>query len=150
MSCIDHLSTLFLIYFFKHTIWNQLSTSIATVVDPVISDKGPLLLVLFFSLTHWYYYVVIYFQLAYFILSKICSNTISTGFVIIIAKKVSLFFAFDQNLFIRFDYFFLLEQDEVIVWVILTVYTHYFSSIFSNILFKTYSLMPLQPELLQL
>ena len=37
------LSTLFLISYFNHMIWNQLSAATATVVTPVVRDNGQLL-----------------------------------------------------------------------------------------------------------
>ena len=96
MSHNDHLYKLFIISFFKHPIYNQLSAATATGVAPVVSDKGQSLFVLYISFIHSYNYGVIYFLLAQF-LSIICSNAISTNFSNITENKVSLFFDFDQK-----------------------------------------------------
>ena len=106
MSHTDYLCALFIIYFLKNLIQNQLSAATATVVTPVVSDKGRSSFVLFFAFIQWYDYVVVYFWLAYFILSIICLNTISTDFVTITENKVSLFSVFDERLFLCFDCFF--------------------------------------------
>ena len=54
----EHLSTLFIILFIKDLSKNRLSTGTATVVDPVVSNKGGSLCVLFVTLIHSYYYSV--------------------------------------------------------------------------------------------
>ena len=99
------LSTLFIIYFFKHLIWNQLSTTTATAVAPVINDNRKSLFVLFLSLIQSYYYGVTYIRLTSFVSSMVFLKKISTGFLAIITNKVDLFFVFDKKLFLQFDCF---------------------------------------------
>ena len=100
----------FFVPLFKHLVWNRLSSATATVVAPVVTYKGQSLLVLSATLIQWYNYVVIYFWLTYFILSIVGLKTISTEFFAITANKVSLFFLFDQNLFLWFECFIILNN----------------------------------------
>ena len=76
MSHTDHFSKLCIILFFKELIQTQLSADTATAIDPLLSDRGGSLCVLFVKLIHLYNYGVTYIQLTYFILSNILSNTI--------------------------------------------------------------------------
>ena len=92
MSLTNHLSTIFIISFFKNLVWNRLSAVNATYVVPVVSDNRQPWFVFFIVLIHSCNYISTYIQLTYFILSIVFLNTISTGFVVITEKKVSLSF----------------------------------------------------------
>ena len=97
-------------------IWNQssflsLHAAIAPV-DPVASVASynkKLLFVLFDASLNSYDSTVKHFWITYFILSIISLDTISTGFVDITGKEVSLFVFLEQTLFLLFDrYYFLI------------------------------------------
>ena len=135
IHCMSHtyyLSTLFLISFFKHLIWNWLSAATATVVAPVVSDKGQYLFFNYCIDTLIQLHCFI-FLIKYFILSIVWLNTISTNFVSVASKKIGLFICSGENLFLHFDSFYYSKIYEVVVWVILIIYIHYFSFPFSNV-----------------
>ena len=109
MSHTGHLSTFFCSSFQTSGL-KPTPSATATVVAPFVTYKGQSLLVLSATLIQWYNYVVIYFWLTYFILSIVGLKTISTEFFAITANKVSLFFLFDQNLFLWFECFIILNN----------------------------------------
>ena len=99
-------STLFLILFFNHPIWNQFSfLPLHSVVASFVSDNGLSVFVLFVASIQYYNYRVKYFRLNSFILSTVCFDTISTIFFSITKNEVSLIYVLKQNLFLIFDWF---------------------------------------------
>ena len=121
----DQLSTLFTIFFFKRLTQNSIFDDTGRIFIPVLSDIWKLTFALFLALMYSYHYGVTYIQLTSFHLSIMFSNTISTDFVSITSKKVSLFLIFYTNLCLWIDCFIISKKHEIIVWVIMTICTHY-------------------------
>ena len=146
MSHTEHLSTLFSIPIFKHMIWNSnLFCHWNRRHSSCKLQRG--IIVCSVRCTNTFIWLWCYiFLINLFYLSIIFSNTISTGFVAITEKKVSLFLFLIEISFFQFDCFYYFKQHKVIVWVILTTYINYLPFTFSEIWFETDSLLTLQPS----
>ena len=101
------LSTLFVRFFFNHTIQKQ-SLRYHYIYCHLSSRKWQQAIKVFFASIHSYDCGVLSFWLTSYILSIVCSNTIFTGFVAIIANKESLYFLLWRNLFLRLNWFYFL------------------------------------------
>ena len=108
------------------------SLPLHTVAVPVVSDNGSSSFVLFVTSLQSRDYVFTLLQLNYFILSIVFLNTISTGFFSITAKKASLSFFFERNLFLQFDWFYFRYLPNIIVWFIPTIIYIIYHSIFRS------------------
>ena len=95
-----------IIYIIFHFIFQSsnlepiIFASTVTIVDPVVSNNGQSLFVLFVASLQSYNYVVTYSLLTSFILSIVFADTTCSYFVAITAKKVSLFYVLDKQIFL--------------------------------------------------
>ena len=123
MSLTENISTLFLVYFFKRLIWNQLYNVTATVVAPFSSENGQLLLLFNFIDTLiqlWCYIDLIHL----FLLSMVSANTVSTVFIAITENKVS-FCCFGAKVVPVIWHILSFQKHEVVVRVLLIIFLEY-------------------------